>query len=163
MCVAAESARIGHAQQHLGHGGQTGSMALLMMTVGPKKMVELMVTGRYVTATEAERLNWINHAVPDDKLEEETMKLAKACCLMPADSIAIGKAVRHIMYDSMGLLTPFYGGVVGHSLYTSMSLKPGEFRFLHTVGEKGMREAIRQREARFDGLFDVYRPEIRER
>ncbi len=155
MCVAAESARLGEMEQHLGHGGQIHHMALLMMAVGPKKAVELLVTGRPITAKEAARIGLINYAVPDDKLEEETMKLAKACCLMPADSIAIGKAARHIMYERMGLLQPFYGFVLGHALDTSMSLRPGEFRFLHAVKEKGMRGAIHEREARFDGLFDV--------
>jgi enoyl-CoA hydratase len=44
---------------------------------GPRKTKEYLFTGRFITAAEAERAGLVNRVVPRDRLEAETMALAK--------------------------------------------------------------------------------------
>ena len=56
---------------------------------------------------EAERIGLVTMAVPVDKLEGETNKLAQTIALLPRDSVAVGKATRPLIYDRLGLTDGF--------------------------------------------------------
>jgi len=45
--------------------------------VGLGKAKELVLTGRLITAEEALRINLVNRVVPDDRLMEEAMEMAR--------------------------------------------------------------------------------------
>lgn len=52
-------------------------LPLVRRAVGDRKMMELMLTAETLTADEAKEINLVHRVVPHEKLEEETMKLAK--------------------------------------------------------------------------------------
>jgi len=154
MTIAAEDAKIGHAEQRLGFSGAMYVFPIEMMLIGQKKARELLLTGKLIDGKEAERIGLVNHAVPADKLEEETQKLAKSMTLLPRDGIAIGKSCARLAYDSMGLSTAFGQGYIGHTLFTNLRYEEGEFNFLRRRRDVGMREAVKERDARYKGLID---------
>ena len=77
LAVAAEDARIADQHANFGLVPAGGSTQRLPRQIGLKKAKELLLTGDWVTGKEAERLGLVNKAVPADKLEEETMKMAE--------------------------------------------------------------------------------------
>ena len=75
--IAAESARLGSAFARVGFSGDFGGSWTMQRLVGPAKARELYFTAELIGAGEAERIGLINRAVPDDRLREEVMTLAK--------------------------------------------------------------------------------------
>lgn len=121
-----------------------------ILNIGVKRMMELMLTGRPFTTEEAERIGLINKAVPLDKLEEEVQRYAEAIALLSLDGIVVGKFVTRLALDRLG-----YGGVaatIAHTLGSNVKWDPDDFNMLKEIRDKGMKEAIKEREARYAAL-----------
>ncbi|KAM8980119.1 enoyl-CoA hydratase domain-containing protein 3, mitochondrial [Sarcophilus harrisii] len=59
----------------------------------PKKVaLEMLFTGEPITAQEALLHGLLSKVVPEEKLEEETMKIAQKICTMSRSVVAVGKA-----------------------------------------------------------------------
>lgn len=153
LSLAAEDAKIGHAEQRLVFSGAMYVLPIEIMLIGQKKARELLLTGKLIDGREAERIGLINEAVPSDKLDEETRKLAQAITLLPRDGIAIGKAAAHLAYDSLGLTQSFNQGYLGHTMATNVRFEADEFNFLKVRRDLGVREAIKARDKRYEGLL----------
>ena len=154
LTIAAEDSKIGHSEQRLGFSGAMYVFPIEIMLIGQKRARELLLTGKLIDGIEAERIGLINRAVPKDKLEEETRKLAKAMTLLPRDGIAIGKATARLAYDSMGLSSAFGQGYLGHTMFTNVRFEEGEFNFIKRRRDVGVRDAFRERDERYKGLID---------
>jgi len=154
MTIAAEDAKIGHSEQRLGFSGAMYAFPIEVMLIGQKRARELLLTGKLIDGTEAERIGLINQVVPADQLEAETRKLAQSMTLLPRDGIAIGKACARLTYDSMGLSSAFGQGYLGHTMFTNTRYEPEEFNFLKRRRDVGVKDAIRERDARYKGLIE---------
>jgi enoyl-CoA hydratase len=154
MTIAAEDAKIGHSEQRLGFSGAMYVFPIEVALIGQKRARELLLTGKLIDGTEAERIGLVNQVVPADQLDAETRKLAKSMTLLPRDGIAIGKATARLAYDSMGLSSAFGQGYLGHTLFTNIRYEEGEFNFIKRRRDVGMREAIKERDARYKGLIE---------
>ena len=111
-----------------------------------------MLTGRLISGTEAAEMGLVTKAVARDKLEEEVNKIAEAMCLLPADGIAMGKAVRHITYDILGLTAGFTQGYIGHTMFTNLRWEPEEYNFFKERRDKGTKAGFHGKDARYVGL-----------
>jgi enoyl-CoA hydratase/carnithine racemase len=88
--VAAAGAQFGQPEINLGIIPGGGGTVRLARLVGLGKAKELVLTGRLITAEEALRINLINKVVPDDRLMEEALEMAR---LMTRHSpVALGVA-----------------------------------------------------------------------
>jgi enoyl-CoA hydratase/carnithine racemase len=63
----------------------------LSRAVGPKKAMEMLLTGTPISAAEAERAGLVCRVVPRERLSEETMKLARQIAAFSAHTTALGK------------------------------------------------------------------------
>ena len=153
IAIAGESAKFSQRQQRTGFGGiSMGWQFIQMFTVGYKRMREWQLTGRALSAQEAKEWAVVNTVVPDDKLEEETMRWAKAVALNPADSLMIGKTHMHVMFDLLGMHGQFAAGALAYPLFTNLKWEDEEFNFLKRRVEVGVTEAFAEREARWADL-----------
>src|SRR5579864_5081747 len=59
--------------------------------VGPRKAMEMLLTGTPISAEQAQRADLVNRIVPAGRLEEETMALARQVIAASAYTLAIGK------------------------------------------------------------------------
>ncbi|MFO8011299.1 MAG: enoyl-CoA hydratase/isomerase family protein [Dehalococcoidia bacterium] len=77
IIIAAESTRIGdqHAQYGLVAGG--GGTQRLIRQMHFRKARELLITGDWLTAKEAQTYGFVSQVVPDDELEEATARMAQ--------------------------------------------------------------------------------------
>lgn len=77
IIYAADNIKLGdqHANYGLIPGG--GGTVRLPRYIGIKKAMELILTGDWISAKEAEAFGLVNHAVPADKLMEEVMAMAQ--------------------------------------------------------------------------------------
>jgi 2-(1,2-epoxy-1,2-dihydrophenyl)acetyl-CoA isomerase len=75
--VAADNARFATAFARVGYSGDFGGSWFLTQLVGTAKARELYYTADIVDAAQALALHLVNRVVPDARLEEETLALAR--------------------------------------------------------------------------------------
>lgn len=68
-----------------------GPAAPMMRTLGRKKVLEMVLTGDMISATEAMELGLVNKVVPDQELMSETLKLAHKLASKSPLALKIGK------------------------------------------------------------------------
>ena len=153
LAIAAEDTQIGHMEQRIGFSGSgISTLSHLILTIGLKRMLDVILTGRLIDGKEAERIGLVNKAVPANKLEEEVNKLARAICLLPRDGIAVGKITRHLIYDSLGLTASHTAGYISHTLFTNLRWEPNEYNFFRERRDKGTKVGFHGRDVRYAGL-----------
>jgi enoyl-CoA hydratase len=153
LAIAASNAKIGHSEQRLVFAGAMYVLPIEVMLIGQKKTRELLLTGKLVDGDEAEKIGLVNKSVPEDKLEDETMKMAQVITLMPRDGLAIGKAMAMVAYETLGLTSSFGQGYLGHTMATNIRFEEDEFNFLKHRRDLGVKGAIKARDKRYDGLL----------
>jgi 2-(1,2-epoxy-1,2-dihydrophenyl)acetyl-CoA isomerase len=95
--IASHKARFGQLSVHLGLLGNT---YLLPRQIGVKKALELICTGKIITAEEAYQMGMINDVVSNGGLLEETQRMAQQLALGP--TLAYGMAKKAV-YDGGGM------------------------------------------------------------
>ncbi|HEY0593868.1 MAG TPA: enoyl-CoA hydratase-related protein [Thermoanaerobaculia bacterium] len=93
--IAASDARLGETFIRIGLHPDWGGTWFLPRLVGPSRALEMMVTGRMVSADEAFTLGMIDRVVPADRLREETTAFAGAIASGPPGTIAAIKKALH--------------------------------------------------------------------
>lgn len=87
--IASEQAKIAFLFVKVGlSGADMGAAYLLPRLVGLAKATELLYTGDFISATEAERIGLYNRVVPDEQLEVSTREFAERLASGPGFAIA---------------------------------------------------------------------------
>jgi len=89
LAVASEEASFGTTEIQLGLWPMMIS-AEIVRSVGRKAALELMLTGKRITAAEAVRIGLVNRAIPAAALEAETMALAAELAARSPATMALG-------------------------------------------------------------------------
>lgn len=90
MAVAADTTRFGVNGVNIGLFCST-PMVALSRNIPRKKAFEMLTTGKFLMALEAEDLGLINKAVPEEALADETLKLAQIVASKLGSAVKIGK------------------------------------------------------------------------
>jgi len=98
LAIATEGTKFGTTAVNVGLFCM-GPAVPLSRCVGRKKALEMLLTGDIIDAKEAERIGLINKVVPEEKLEEETMKLAKKLTAKSPLAVQLGKSSFYKMAD----------------------------------------------------------------
>ena len=93
--VASEDARFSQGFLRLGLAPGMGGAWFLPRLIGLTKAAEFLFTGDFLGAKEADRLGMLNKLVPIDKLEEETMELARRLAKGPPIAIRMAKQLMY--------------------------------------------------------------------
>ena len=93
--IAAEGARLGVPFAKLGLLPGLGSTHLLPRLVGLAKALELVLTGRVITAFEAAEIGLVNRVVAPDELLPEARATARAMAEYRPEVLAAAKAALH--------------------------------------------------------------------
>lgn len=101
FAIAARSARFAVSGINLGLFCSTPAVAL-SRAVAPKAALEMLMTGRFVSAEEAEARGLINRAVGDDELGTAVGELAATICGKSPEAVRLGKRMFYAQRD-MGL------------------------------------------------------------
>ena len=150
LAIASENASISFAEESIAFGGM--SFPMRIAALGLKRWKELAYTARRLEAKEAKEWGIFNSVVPNDKLDDEVERWAQACCLMPAEAIAFGKAASQLCMYAMGWggLSDYVG--IMHAMGTNIHFEPGEWNLFKERRDKGFRTAIHDRNKRYEDL-----------
>ena len=89
--IAAETASFGFKQIHLGIMPAWGLTHRLLRMVGRSRALELLLTGRTLTAREAEAIGFVDHVVPAGQAKMAARELAQAIASNPPLSVRLIK------------------------------------------------------------------------
>ena len=117
LAYAAEGAKFGVNGIDLGLFCSTPSVAL-SRAVLPKQALELLLTGKLVTAQRAVEMGLINAAVPADRLDATVAEIATVVAAKSPGAIEIGKA---LFWSQLGLDTGDAYDAAGEAMATNMA------------------------------------------
>lgn len=146
MTVAAEDALFGDASMRM---GLLPDMPLWTWLIGLKKTKELLYSGRYMDAKEAEQFGLINKVVSKDKLEEEVTRLAKGISILPGDGLAVSKDAINSAMEARGLGAAWRFTNNMQLIMQQRAIDHAEFNFFEVRDKKGLETAISERDAPF--------------
>jgi len=143
LVVAAEDARIGFPPvRSMG----VPPTHMWLYNVGPQWTKRLLLTGDTVTGTEAKEIGLVVDTAPADQLDEVVLALASRMALIGRDLLIANKRVVNTGIELMGRahLQRFaaVNDAIGHRA-------PESLAFAERIGEIGLREAVRERDAAF--------------
>ena len=101
LAVAADGAKFAVSGVNLGLFCSTPSVAL-GRAMGRKQAMEMLLTGDFIDATEAQRRGLVNRVVPLEQLDAEVKKLTDSICGKSSVALAMGKQMFYRQLE-MGL------------------------------------------------------------
>lgn len=139
LIVAGESARFGQPEINLGLIPGAGGTQRLTRTVGKYKAMELVLTGRQMTAREAEAAGLVTRVVPDELVLDESRSLAKEIAAKAPVAVRLAKEAVLKAYD-----THLEGGL-------EFERKCFYLLFATEDRKEGIRAFLAKRPPRFEG------------
>jgi len=132
-----------------------------LYNVGPQWAKRLTLTGDTINGQEAAEIGLVMKSVPGDLLEQEVEQLADRLALIDPDLLSANKRIINLALELMGARTlqrlAAENDARGHKSAAAAN-------FVKTVGEKGLKQALKERDAKFgDGKARVKGPEIRDK
>ena len=91
LIVASETATFGQPEVNVGIIPGAGGTQRLPRVVGKYKAMEMILTGKSISADEAYRIGLVNHVVPPESLMDEAKKIATDIASKPPISIRSAK------------------------------------------------------------------------
>jgi enoyl-CoA hydratase/carnithine racemase len=98
LVVASDQASFGTTEINVGLWPMMIT-AEIVRNIGRKQALELMLTGKRIDAAEAARVGLVNRVVPHDRLEDETMALARDIAERSPAVIALGLGAFYATQD----------------------------------------------------------------
>jgi enoyl-CoA hydratase/carnithine racemase len=115
----------------IGYNCSTPTVAV-SRAIGQKRTLEMLFTGRFVSAKEALAWGLVNRVVPDDKLEEETWSLAKEIAQYSIKVLGIGKQV----YYQQTEMAEAQAYTYAKEMMASQALMPDAIEGMTAMNEK---------------------------
>src|SRR5499425_1012883 len=130
LIIAADNAKFGQPEIKLGVIPGIGGTQRLTRAVGKAKAMDLILTGRMMDATEAERCGLVARVVPLTELMNEAMKVAESIAAMSLPSVMVAKeAVNRAFEVSLAEGVAFERRVF-HALFATEDQKEGMAAFV---------------------------------
>jgi enoyl-CoA hydratase len=133
MCdtiIAAETAKFGQPEILLGVIPGAGGTQRLTRFVGKAKAMDMILTGRTMDASEAERSGLVSRVVPAEKLLDEALNLAKRVASLSRPAVMIAKEAVNRAYETTLSEGVRFERRVFHSLFATEDQKEGMAAFV---------------------------------
>jgi enoyl-CoA hydratase len=131
MLIAADTARFGQPEIKLGIVPGAGGTQRLPRAIGKAKAMDMVLTGRMMDATEAERAGLVSRVVPLDKLMDETLGAALAICDYSQVAVLAAKESVNRAFDSALADGVMFERRLFHALFATEDQKEGMDAFVN--------------------------------
>ncbi|MCL5117152.1 MAG: enoyl-CoA hydratase-related protein [Firmicutes bacterium] len=91
MVIAGDNAQFGQPEIKIGVMPGAGGTQRLTKVVGKARAMEMVLTGRTISADEAFQMGLVNHVVAREQVVERALKLAEAIAQMPPLAVRLAK------------------------------------------------------------------------
>jgi len=100
MLIASETAKFGQPEIKIGTMPGAGGTQRLTRAIGKVRAMELVLTGKFISAQEALSYGLINRIVPVEVLREETLKLAREIAKQSPVAVKLAKEAVNNAFNS---------------------------------------------------------------
>jgi enoyl-CoA hydratase len=143
MCdfiLASDTAKFGQPEINLGVAPGIGGTQRLTRLVGKSKAMDMILTGRMMDATEAERAGLVSRIFPADSLVEEALAVAAKIAAQSPLAVAMNKELVEAAYET--------------TLTTGVALERRLFHSLFAFEDQkeGMAAFVEKRKPSFKGM-----------
>jgi enoyl-CoA hydratase/carnithine racemase len=146
LAVASDDALFGEPEIRFGSGVVTMVMPWL---IGARNAKELLLTGEdRIPADRALRLGLVNRVAPADRLEDETLVLARQIAVLDPVAMSLTKRAINRSWDAAGFRKALQANVDLDAVIESVEV-PERKEFNRIRAEQGLKAAIAWRDARF--------------
>ncbi|MBI4287596.1 MAG: enoyl-CoA hydratase/isomerase family protein [Chloroflexi bacterium] len=146
ITIASEDATFGDLVTRM---GILPTMPLWPWVVGMKKTREMLFTGRYFGAKEAESIGMVNKVVPVSKLDEEVLRWAQGIARLHSDGLAYAKDAINGVMECRGVGAAFRFTTDIQMAGLQRPAKAEDLAFYELRDKKGLRAALEARDAPF--------------
>ncbi|MGV0811869.1 enoyl-CoA hydratase [Mycolicibacterium boenickei] len=132
MCdilIAADTAKFGQPEIKLGVLPGMGGSQRLTRAIGKAKAMDLILTGRTIDATEAERAGLVSRLVPADSLIDEALAVAETIAGMSLSASRMAKEAVNRAFESSLAEGLLYERRLFHSAFATADQKEGMAAF----------------------------------
>jgi enoyl-CoA hydratase len=139
LIIASESAQFGQPEINLGVMPGAGGTQRLTRAIGKSKAMEMVLTGRYLNAREAEQTGLVARVVPVEVYLDEALKLANEIAARPPIAVRFAKEAINKAFET--------------SLADGLEFERRLFYLLFATEDQkeGMRAFIEKRQAKWQG------------
>ncbi len=139
LIVASESAQFGQPEVNIGVMPGAGGTQRLTRAIGKSKAMEMVLTGRTMSAHEAEQAGLVARVVPVEAYLDEALKLANDIAARPPVAVRLAKEAVNKAFET--------------SLSDGLDYERRLFYFLFATADQkeGMRAFIEKRQAEWQG------------
>jgi len=139
IIVAAESAQFGQPEINIGVMPGAGGTQRLTRAIGKSKAMEMVLTGRYLSAREAEQAGLVSRVVPVEVYLDEALKLAREIASKAPIAVRLAKEAVNKVYEM--------------PLADGLDYERRLFYFLFATEDQkeGMQAFIEKRNAKWEG------------
>jgi enoyl-CoA hydratase len=130
VVIAADNAKFGQPEIKLGVIPGIGGTQRLTRAVGKSKAMEMILTGRMMDASEAEKSGLVARVVPAASLMEEAMKVADTIATMSLPSVLAAKEAINRAFESGLSEGVVFERRIFHSLFATQDQKEGMKAFI---------------------------------
>jgi len=128
--IAAENARFGQPEINLGIIPGFGGTQRLVRAIGKSKAMDMILTGRMITAAEAELAGLVSRVVPNERLLDEALEAAALIASKSQPSVMMAKECVNRAFE-----TPLHEGLLFerrnfHALFSTEDQKEGMAAFI---------------------------------
>jgi enoyl-CoA hydratase len=128
--IAADTAKFGQPEIKLGVIPGIGGSQRLTRAVGKAKAMEMILTGRTIDATEAERAGLVSRVVPAADLLDDAMETASTIAGMSLPIAMMAKEVVNAAFESQLAAGIHFERRVFHSTFATQDQKEGMLAFI---------------------------------
>lgn len=139
IIIASETAKFGQTEINIGVIPGAGGTQRLTRVIGKHRSMELILTGKQITAHEAQAMGLVNRVVPAEALMEEARRLATEIAAKAPVAIRLAKESILKALDT--------------TMETGLDFERGNFYLLFATRDKeeGMRSFVEKRKPVFQG------------
>ena len=130
IIIAADTARFGLPEITLGVIPGAGGTQRLTRAVGKAKAMEMILSGRFMTAEEAERSGLVSRVVPEGDLMDEVMTLATKIADMSGVAVMVAKKAIERAHEASLSEGLHYERMAFYGLFASEDQKEGMAAFV---------------------------------
>jgi enoyl-CoA hydratase/carnithine racemase len=131
-------------------GPALGSIQLFFHRLGPVLARRLLLTGDTLQAGELERQSVFTEVTDDSHVSARADWWARKVAKMPADGIVMAKEAFRLVEQLQAYQGEEVISYMVHAFGTNLQFDGGDFNFVKTRAEQGLRRAFELRDAHFD-------------
>ena len=131
-------------------GPALGSLHLFFHRLGPGLARRLLLTGDCVPASSLAHLGVFTEVTDDDAVAGRAQWYAEKVARMPADGIVIAKEAFRLVEQLTGYQGEEATSYLIHAFGTNLQFEDGEFNFVKTRAEHGVKRAFELRDRHFE-------------